>query len=117
MRLVTVTILPLLASAAVLPTDAGSRSTQSTTPLSLPVKPHSFEKRQGFWNAVGHSLSANLPGVLRWAADNLTYMLRWQEMPLKKVKLAPSLDKKAQRAVFRYGPWALSGAAVLRLIA
>jgi hypothetical protein len=44
-------------------------------------------------------------------------MLRWQEMPLKKVKLTPSLDKKAQRAVFRYGPWALSGAAVLRLIA
>jgi hypothetical protein len=43
-------------------------------------------------------------------------MLRWQELPLKKVKLAPSIDKKAQRAVFRYGPWVLSGAEVLQLM-
>jgi hypothetical protein len=116
MRLATVTILPLLATAAVLPAENGRNSKDSTVPLTILPKPHSFEKRQTFWNAVGHSLQTNLPGVLRWAADNLTYLLRWQELPLKKVKLAPSIDKKAQRAVFRYGTWALSGAEVLQVI-
>jgi len=117
MKFATITILPLLASAAVVPVDHNWKD--STEPYTItkyrPEDVPLLEKRQQFWNSVGKSLQTSLPGFLRWVADNVTWMLKWQEQPLKKIKLVPTMDQRAQKAVFRYGPWFITGANVGQL--
>jgi hypothetical protein len=105
MKISTLALLPLIASAAVIPTQH-ERITNSQDGNHL-------EKRQ-FWSDFGHSLRKNLPALIQWAADNVTQMLKLQEQPIKKVKMVPSIDQMAQKAVFRYGPWQLTGAEVHR---
>jgi hypothetical protein len=111
MKLERITILPLLVTAAAVPLDPGSTAVESITPQLHTVQLHRLEKRQ-FWDSVGGLLSSYLPGLLRWTADNVTWMLKWQEQPLKKVKLRPVINQKAQRAIFKYGPWMLTGSSV-----
>jgi hypothetical protein len=104
MKISTIALLPLLASAAVIPSIK-----HETVQESHDI--HELDKRQ-MWASIGNSLQKNLPSWIQWAADNVTWMLKLQEKPVKKIKLVPSLDQLAQKAVFRYGPWQLTGSQV-----
>jgi hypothetical protein len=106
-------ILSLLGSAAALPLNTESTRDAISVIETLPTDQHYqyIEKRQ-FWDYVGASLQSNLPGLLRWVADNLTWALKWQEQPVKRTKLEPFMDMRAHRSIFRYGPWPLTGANV-----
>src|ERR1700759_1751420 len=101
MKLSTITVLPLLASAAVVPLDLRTTVPETISIPTYSIQPQQLEKRQ-FWNYVGNVLQNTLPGLLRWVADNVTSMLKWQESPLKKFNLVPAMNQKAKRAVFRY---------------
>jgi hypothetical protein len=132
MKLATVTLLPLLTAAAVvqqphpvvhdssenpeLPFEIfNSQVDYSPHRSSIPrFIQHEFhgqhlEKRQ-FWDFAGWALQQTLPNLLRWAADNITWMLKWQESPLKRAQLRPVLNiPGAQKVMLKYGPWSLIG--------
>jgi hypothetical protein len=108
MKFATLTVLPLLASAAVVPAEHRTTLVEDVIVQPNPIQLHSLEKRQ-FWNSVGSLLQFTLPTLLRWWADNMSWMLSWQEAPVKKTLLQPEMFPQATRAIFRYGPWVLTG--------
>jgi hypothetical protein len=104
-RTIPLLLLPLLAAGAVVP------STQQATPIvEYPQVIHqpSLERRQ-LKEVLGKGLQNNLPKFFQWAADNLSYLLRVQDLPLKRSQGKPVLNHAAKRVALRYGPWLLHG--------
>jgi hypothetical protein len=107
MKLAALTVFPLLAAGLVTQPE-----TETKQQIEFPVLhrriPRDLEKRQ-FWDYLGSTLQQTLPGLLRWAADNITWMLSWQESPLKRSHLRPTLNSQAKKIALKYGPWNLIG--------
>jgi hypothetical protein len=103
-RTISLLLLPLLAAGAV------------ATPAP-PIVEHgtvmhrsTIERRQmKVKDAFSKSISNNLPKFFQWAADNLSYLLRAQDLPLKRQSLKPELNHAAKRVSLRFGPWSLYG--------
>jgi hypothetical protein len=77
---------------------------------SKPVQ-HALEKRQ-FWDGVGKSLSKNLPGLIQFAASNVSWLMKLTEAPSKFTTMRPSVDWRATKMALRYGPFLLTGSNV-----
>jgi hypothetical protein len=113
MKLASLTLLPLVAAGMGVqprwPVAQHNRIVDiPMSHLSSTSTHHSLEKRQ-FWDWLGATMQQTLPGLLRWAADNITWMLKWQESPLKRVQLRPMIHTQGNKVQLKYGPWSLTG--------
>jgi hypothetical protein len=100
-RTIPLLLLPLLAAGAVVPPAP-------TVEYGRVIHRSTVERRQ-LKEVIGKGLQNNLPKFLFWAADNLSYLMRAQELPLKRQLLKPELNHAAKRVVLRFGPWSLFG--------
>jgi hypothetical protein len=100
MKVATLTLFPLLVVAGTVPA--------SRRPESLA---HGLSKRD-FWDSMGNYLSTNLSGVIQWSATQLSWLMKWQESPVKFRTMAPEIDQKALKTTLTYGPFLLKGTKV-----
>jgi len=107
MKVTTLTLLPLLVAASV---PAERRAEHLKYGLSE-TEYINLAKRD-FWDSVGNYLTTNLPGVIQWGANQLAWLMKWQESPIKFKQLTPSIDKKALKTTITYGPFLLKGTSV-----
>jgi hypothetical protein len=127
MKTASLFLLPLLASGAVIrspaedyPVDTPIRSVKREKPLSNLATPSILKgnlayqgtaKRQ-IWEAVGNAIAPSLPTLLQWGANNISWIVGWQSMPVKRDRMAPTVDPSAKKILLRYGPYTLRGTTV-----
>jgi hypothetical protein len=108
-RTISLLLLPLLAASAV------ASPARPIVEYGQVMHRSTIERRQSkVKDVIGKGLQNNLPRFFQWAADNLSYLMRSQDVPLKRQSLKPELNNAAKRVVLRFGPWSLYGTKVCR---
>jgi hypothetical protein len=108
-RAIPLLLLPLLAAGAV------ASPAQPIVEYGTVMHRSTIERRQNkVKDVIGNGLKNNLPKFFQWAADNLSYLMRSQDVPLKRQPLKPELNHAAKRVVLKFGPWSLYGTNVRR---
>jgi hypothetical protein len=103
-RAISLLLLPALVSSAV------ASPAQPIVEYGQVIHRSTIERRQmKVKDVIGKGLKNNLPKFFQWAADNLSYLMRSQDLPLKRQLLKPELDHTAKRVSLKFGPWSLYG--------